>query len=302
MVEVYDLLILGTGPAGMAAAIYGGRYDMKTLIIGKEIGGTTNLAGELENYPGFTGSGVDLMKKFEEQAKTFGAVFEMGNVDKLEKVDRGFSVSVGDKKFVGRSVIGCLGSERRKLEIPGEDEFSGKGVSYCATCDGNFFRGKTVVVVGGSDSAAKAAIYLASICEKVYISYRGEKMRCVPISLDRIEATENIEIIYNSKLVEIVGDGKVSNVRMESLNGKKMVDVDGVFIEIGLMPSTKIFEGLGVELDKGYVKVDEGGRTSVEGLFAAGDGTNNPFKQTITATADGALAAKSAYDFVKLGK
>ena len=301
MVEVYDLIILGTGPAGMAAAIYAGRYDMKTLIIGNEIGGTTNLAGELENYPGFVGSGIDLMKKFEEQAKKFGAVFEMGSVDKLEKVEEGFCVGVGDKKFVGRSVIGALGSERRKLGISGEVEFSGKGVSYCATCDGNFFRGKTVAVIGGSDSAAKAAIYLASICEKVYISYRGDEMRCAPISLDKIEATENVEIIYNSKPVEILGDGKVSRLKLELLEGDKSIDVDGVFIEVGSVPSTKIFKGIGVELESGYIKVDKEGRTYVKGLFAGGDGTNNPFKQVITATADGALAAKSAYDFVKLG-
>lgn len=138
MVEVYDLVILGAGPAGMAAAIYSGRYGMKTLIISKEIGGTANLAWELENYPGFSGSGVELMKKFGEQAKNFGAVFEIGNIDRLEKVENGFKVSVGDKIFVGCSVISGLGSEHRKLEISGEDKFLGKGVSYCATCDGNF--------------------------------------------------------------------------------------------------------------------------------------------------------------------
>ncbi|MCK5321173.1 FAD-dependent oxidoreductase [Candidatus Pacearchaeota archaeon] len=302
MVEIYDLLILGAGPAGMSAAIYAGRYGMKTLIIGKEIGGTTNLAGEFENYPGFTGSGIDLMKKFEEQVKTFGAVFEIGSIDKLEKVEEGFCVSVGDKKFVGSSVISGLGSERRKLGIPGEGKFLGKGVSYCATCDGNFFRGKIVAVIGGSDSAAKAAIYLASICEKVYISYRKEKMRCEPINLEKIEAMKNIEIIYNSKPLEIVGDKNVNGLKLESLDGAKLVDVDGVFIEVGSVPLTVIFDGLGVELENGYIKVDKEGRTSVEGLFAAGDGTNNPFKQTITAAADGVLATRTAYNFVKLGK
>ncbi len=150
MKGVYDLIVLGTGPAGMAAAIYAGRYDMKTLVIGKEVGGMTNLAGEIENYPGFIGSGIDLMKKFEEQAKMFGATFVMGNIDKLEKDKEGFRVDVDGKEYAGKSVISGLGSEHRKLGIPGEAEFLGKGVSYCATCDGNFFRGKSVAVLVSS--------------------------------------------------------------------------------------------------------------------------------------------------------
>ncbi len=318
--KIYDLIILGTGPAGMAAAIYAGRYDLKTLIIGKEIGGMTNLAGELENYPGFIGTGIDLMKKFEEQAKLFGAVFEMGNIEKLEKNEKGFCVSVGDKQFIGKTVISGLGSEHRKLGIPGEKEFLGKGVSYCATCDGNFFRGKTVAVIGGSDSAAKAAVYLATICKKVYISYRKERMRAEPINLDKVEAAKNIEVIYNTKPVEIIGgaargipskdgtdvpfsSGKVNELKIEFDDGKtKTLKVDGIFIEIGSTPLTQILEGLGVELEKGYVKVDKTGKTSVEGLYAAGDGTNNPFKQAITAAADGSLAAKAVYDYLKFGQ
>lgn len=300
--EIYDLIILGTGPAGMAAAIYAGRYGMKTLVIGNTVGGTANLAGEVENYPGFTGTGVDLMKKFEEQAKSFGAIFEIGNIDKIEKIDNEFKVSVGDREFFGRSVISGLGSKHRKLEIPGEKKFLGKGVSYCATCDGNFFRGKTVAVVGGSDSAAKAAIYLSDICEKVYVSYRKEKMRCDAINLKKIEATDNIEIIYNSKPIEIVGDVKVSGLKLELQDGERVLEVDGIFVEIGATPVTDIFADLGVELEDGYIKVDREGRTSVAGLFAAGDVANNPFKQIITAAGDGSVAAKSAYNYVKVGE
>ena len=296
--KIYDVVILGAGPAGMAAGIYAGRYGMKTLVIGSVIGGTANLAGEIENYPGFTGSGADLMEKFEEQAKLFGVEFEIGSIDKVEKTDNEFCVSVDDKEFIGRSVISGLGLERRKLEIPGEKEFLGKGVSYCATCDGNFFRGKTVAVIGGCDSAAKAAIYLADICKKVHVSYRKEKMRCEPINLDRLNAKENVEIIYDSKPVEIIGDGKVSELKLELQDKEKLIKVDGVFIEVGSVPVTKIFDGLGVELEDGYIKVDKEGRTSVEGFFAAGDGTNNPFKQVITATADGVLATRVAYEYV----
>ena len=333
MEEVYDLIVLGTGAAGMAAAIYAGRYDLKTLVIGKEFGGATAWAGEIENYPGFMGRGIDLMKKFEEQAKKFGATFVIGNIDKLEKDREGFKVSVDGKEFVGKAVITGLGSEHRKLGIPGEGEFLGKGVSYCATCDGNFFRGKSVAVVGGSDSAAKAAIYLASICEKVYVSYRGEKMRAEPVNLDHVEAAKNVEFVYNTKPVEIVGTIRVTGLRLvnsvgsqskvaagsDSLNqvgsnsknlvgsaspesDERLLEVDGVFVEIGSTPVTRIVEGLGVELENGYIKVDKEGRTNVAGLFAAGDGTNNPFKQTITAAADGSIAAKTAYNFVRLGK
>lgn len=320
MKKVYDLIILGTGPAGMATAIYSGRYGMKTLIIGNVIGGTANLAGEIENYPGFSGSGIDLMKKFEEQVKSFGTIFEIGDIDKVEKVGDEFHVIVSSavhgipskmgtgvpsssgKKFVGRSVISGLGLERRKLGIPGEKEFLGKGVSYCATCDGNFFRDKNVIVIGGSDSAAKAAIYLSNICKKVYISYRKEKMRCEPINLKKIEAKENVEIIYNSKPVEIMGDEKVSGLKLELQDKEKLIEVYGVFIEIGSVPVTKIFGRLKVKLENGYIKVDKEGRTSVKGFFAAGDGTNNAFKQVITATADGVLAARVAYEYVKLGK
>jgi len=320
--EVYDLLVLGAGPAGMAAAIYAGRYDLKTLVVGNEVGGMANLAGEIENYPGFIGSGIDLMLKFKEQAEMFGAKFVIGNVDKLEKSEEGFKISVGSaargipskegtsvpsssgKVFFGKSVILALGTEHRKLGISGEDEFLGKGVSYCATCDGNFFRGKTVAVVGGSDAAAKAAIYLASICEKVYVSYRKEKMRCEPTYLKKIEEIKNVEIFYGTKSMEIIGDTKVTGLRLaksevgNQKSEERVLDVDGVFVEIGSTPVTRIVEGVGVELEDGYLKVDREGRTSVEGLFAAGDLTNNFFKQVVTAAGSGAVAVKGVYEFL----
>jgi thioredoxin reductase (NADPH) len=322
---IYDLMILGTGSAGMAAAIYAGRYGLKTVIIGKEIGGATSYSGPIENYPGHIGTGQELMATFEKQAKDFGAVFVMGNVDKLKKAKSGFVAMVGDKKYEGKTLITGLGSVHRKLGIPGEEEFAGKGVSYCATCDGNFFKGKIVSVIGGSDSAAKAAIYLSDICEKVYISYRKEKMRAEPINLQKVMERKNIEIIYNSKPVEIIGDGaargipskegtnvpsssgKVTGLKLESTVGEKLakdtLDVSAVFVEIGSTPMIEIFQDLNLKTDKGgYIIVDKNGKTNVPGVFAAGDGANNAFKQTITATADGVLCAKAAYDFVKLGK
>ena len=254
---IYDLMILGTGPAGMAAAIYAGRYGLKTVIIGKLIGGATGYAGPIENYPGHIGTGVELMETFKKQAEEFGAVFVIGNVDKLKKGKSGFIAMVGNKKYEGKALITALGSERRKLGIPGEEEFAGKGVSYCATCDGNFFKSKTVAIIGGADAAAKAAIYLSDICKKVYISYRKEKLRAEPINIQKVLERKNIEI----------------------------------------------FQDLNLKTDQGgYILVDKNGKTNVPGVFAAGDGANNSFKQTITAAADGVLCAKSAYDFLKLGK
>jgi len=304
---IYDLMILGTGAAGMAAAIYAGRYGLKTIIIGKESGGATAYSGPIENYPGHIGTGVDLMNTFEKQAKEFGAIFVLGNVDKLSNAKSGFIAMVGDKKYEGKALITALGSVHRKLGILGEAELAGKGVSYCATCDGNFFKGKTVAVIGGSDSAAKAAIYLSDICKQVYISYRKEKMRAEPINLQKIVAKKNVKIIYNTKPVAITGDTKVNGLKLESTIGKKLTKdtlaVDGVFVEIGSTPIIEIFKGFNIKMTKGgYIVVDKVGRTSIKGMFAAGDAADNPFKQTITATADGVLAAKAAYDYVKLGK
>ena len=304
---IYDLMILGTGPAGMAAAIYAGRYGLKTVIIGKLIGGATGYAGPIENYPGHIGTGVELMETFKKQAEEFGAVFVIGNVDKLKKGKSGFIAMVGDKKYEGKTLITGLGSEHRKLGIPGEEKLTGKGVSYCATCDGNFFKSKTVAVIGGSDSAAKAAIYLSDICKKVYISYRKEKLRAEPINIQKVLERKNIEILFNTKPIEIVGESKVTGLKLESSIGKKlakdMLTVDAVFIEIGSTPTIEIFQDLNLKTDQGgYILVDKNGKTNVPGVFAAGDGANNSFKQTITAAADGVLCAKSAYDFLKLGK
>jgi len=330
--EVYDVVILGAGPAGMTAGIYAGRYNLKTLIVGKSVGGTANLAGELENWPGFSGSGMELMKSFKKQAEKFNCHFLEGDIEKVEKfasrkssstlsmekfsrkstgkvqVSPGglavFNVTVDGKVVTGKSLIVALGTEHRQLNIPGEKEFLGKGVSYCATCDGNFFRGKNVVVIGGADSAAKAALYLADICEKVYVVYRKHEMRCEPVSLSKICSTPNIEIIYYSNPVEIVGEGLVKGLKIltEKEDGGKTertLDVNGVFIEVGAAPATEVVKGLGVNVDKNYIVTDKGARTNVEGVFAAGDVTNNEMKQMVTAAGEGAIAAKGAHEFCK---
>ena len=271
----------------------------------------------------------------EEQAERFGCHFLEGDIKKVEKlgswkgsatpeglnrfaigkayVSHGglatFEVTVDDKVVVGKSLIVALGTEHRQLNIPGEKEFLGKGVSYCATCDGNFFRGKRVAVVGGADSAAKAALYLADICEKVYVVYRKHEMRCEPVSLSKICSTPNIEIIYFSVPTEIVGSGKVEKLKIESEErGEIEIDVDGVFIEAGATPVVEVVKELGLEMsskddpagpDGDYIVCGKDGKTNVDGVFAAGDVTNNFLKQMVTAAGEGAVAGKGAHEYIQ---
>lgn len=302
----YDLVILGAGAAGLTATIYAQRYGMKSVVIGKEFGGATAWAGEIENYPGFIGTGRELMDKFKSQAEKFGAEFITGDIQNVIKEGNKFVVELYEQKIIGKTIMSGLGSEHRKLNIIGEEKFFGKGLSVCATCDGNFFKGKDVVVIGGGDAAAKAILYLSEICAKVYASYRKEPLRCEPIYLERIKNKKNVELIYNSVPTEIIGENKVSGLKIKAVDGhkisKNILKIDGVFSEIGSDPIVKPFESLGLELDKGHIMVDKEGKTNIPGFYAAGDGTNNPFKQTITAAASGAIAAYSAYNYIIKGK
>jgi thioredoxin reductase (NADPH) len=302
MEDVYDILILGGGPAGLTAALYAARYNLKVLVVASNFGGTANQAGEVENWPGQISSGMDLMNKFKSQAEQFGAEFLQSDVDHVDKCEEGFLVKVGEEFIKGKSVILALGTETRKLNVPGEKEFLGKGVSYCATCDGMFFKGKKVAVVGGADSAAKAALYLADICEKVTIVYRRAEMRCEPISLKKIQEKENIEIVYHSVPKEIRGEGLVNEFVVDVEGVEKVLEVDGVFVEIGATPIVDVVNCLGLELEKDYIITDKQMKTNVSGVFGAGDNTNNKFKQIVVAAGEGALAAKSAYDYLRFGK
>ncbi len=304
MREVYDVLILGGGPAGLTAGIYCGRYNLKSLVVAGNFGGTANLAGEVENWPGFIGSGRDLMNKIKKQAKKFGAEFLETSFEKVEKVDGLFVLHYGESFVKGKSLIVALGTEHRQLDIRGEKEFLGKGVSYCATCDGNFFKGKRVAVVGGADSAAKAALYLADICEKVIIVYRKHEMRCEPVSLSAICGKKNIEILYFSKPLEILGKGVVKGLKIlktdeDGNNGReKILDVSGVFIEAGAVAATEVLKDLGLTIEKGYIVTGKDCATNVLGVFAAGDVTNSEMRQMITAAGEGAVAAKGVHEFL----
>lgn len=296
---VYDTIILGAGPAGLTAAIYAGRYNMKTLVLSSDFGGTANLAGEVENWPGVIGAGIEIMSKIREQAEQFGAELVTANVQEVKKEGNEFVVKYNEGEVASsKTLIVTLGSKHRKLEIPGEEEFLGKGVSYCATCDGNFFRGKTVAVIGGSDSAAKAAIYLGDICEKVYIVYRRDKLRCEPIYLSNIEKNDKIEIVYGSTPEEIIGGNLVEKLKIKKGDSFSELGVNGVFIEVGSTPSTELVASLGLGLENGYIKTDKAAKTSVKGVFAAGDITDISMRQMITASGEGAIAAHSAQNYI----
>ena len=304
--KTYDLIILGGGPAGLTAAIYAGRYNLKVLVVAKSIGGTANLAGEVENWPGYIGPGIELMRNIKNQAERFGAEFLEGEISSVEKNNDDFILNLSDKKVYGKTLVIALGTEHRQLDVPGEKEFLGKGVSYCATCDGNFFKNKTVAVIGGADSAARAALYLSSICKKIHIIYRRHEMRCEPVSLSNICGKENIEIHYHSNPVEIIGENTVEKLKIitdwpDKEKVEHVIPVDGVFIEIGATPTSKVVESLGLDMEDGYIVTDKETNTNIEGVFAAGDVSNNFFKQIVTASAEGAIAAKKVHEYL-LGK
>lgn len=304
-IEHYDVLILGGGPAGLTAALYAGRYHRTTAVIAKAIGGTANLAGEIENWPGFMGPGIQLMQDFKKQAEQFGARFLEGEVKRVYQDENGYVLDIGEKEIHGRTIILALGTEHRKLNIPGEKEYLGKGVSYCATCDGMFFKNKIVTVVGGANSAAKAALYLADIAKKVNIIYRKNEMRCEPISLKKIKEKDNLQIYYHATPTEIIGNAKVEKIKLKQNLPKEEpkeieLDTDGIFIEIGATPINDIVQDLDLKLDeKSYIVTDKDAQTNLKGIYAAGDGTNNKLKQVVTAAAEGAVAAKSAHEYLQ---
>jgi len=296
--QKYDLIIVGAGPAGLTAGLYAVRSGLKVGIISKDIGGTANSILELENWPGFKGSGTKLMKEFYEQVKKYDVYFIMADVENIKKEKQGFIVETKNKKLQSRAVILATGTKRKELNIPGEKELKGKGVSYCVTCDSFFFKDKIVGVIGGSDCAATSALALSDIAKKVYVIYRGEKLRCEDINSKRLEDRKNVEIIYNAIPKEIKGKEKVKSLIIKKETDKE-IELDGVFIEIGSVALTKFVKNLKLKLDDDYIVVDEEMKTSIPGIFAAGDVTHHKLKQVVVASGQGAIAAKSIYDYLK---
>ncbi len=296
----YEVIIVGAGPAGLTAALYCARSGLKTAVVSKDIGGTTNSILELENWPGYSGPGSKLMMQFYSQVKKYEVDFIMDEVKKISKEKKEFLIETKKDNYLSKTIILSTGTSRRKLNILGEEKFLGKGVSYCVTCDAFFFKGKIAAVIGGSDCAAVSALALSDLAKKVYVIYRGEKLRCEDINSKRLENKENVEIIYNAIPKKVEGSQKVEKLIYEQNKVQKEIALEGIFVEIGAIPLTEMAEKLNLDLDsEKYIIVDENMKTSVEGIFACGDCTNQRLKQVVVASGQGAIAAKNAYDFLR---
>lgn len=302
--NIYDLIIIGSGPAGLAAAIYAQRAKLNTLVIEKAMvsGGQVLNTYEVDNYPGLPGiGGYDLGMKFREHADKLGAVFAEDEVVRIEDEGEGRAKRVigQDKTYEARALILATGAHHRLLGVPGEQELSGAGVSYCATCDGAFFRNKVTAVVGGGDVAVEDAIFLARMCSKVYVIHRRDQLRAARSLQEKLFSLDNVEMIWDSVAEEICGEEQVNGLKIANVKTgeKKTLSLQGVFIAVGITPESQAFEGL-VDMEQGYIKAGEDCATSVPGIFAAGDVRKKNLRQIITAAADGANAVTSVEHYL----
>ncbi len=298
----YDIIILGSGPAGLSAAIYAQRARLSTLLIEEKplSGGQILDTYEVDNYPGLPGiTGFEMGQKFRAHADQLGA--EVVNTQVLEVKLDGEIKTVVTKKGVyeAKALIIATGATHRRLGIPGEDKLAGMGVSYCATCDGAFFKGKTVAVVGGGDVALEDALFLARGSEKVYLVHRRDEFRGARILQEKVKETENIEPVLDSVVTEIKGEGQVSSILVQNKNGdSRELQVQGVFIAVGIEPNSSAVKDLVAQDAGGYIVAGEDTRTSVDGIFAAGDVRTKQLRQVLTAAADGANAVTSAEKYI----
>jgi len=297
-----DIIIIGGGPGGLTAAIYAKRAGCDISVFEcMSPGGQVMTTPEIENYPGFSGTGFDLAMKFFEQTSAMGVDFQFENIKSLKKEDGIFKLCCeSGAEFEAKSVIIASGARRRKLDIKGEGEFTGRGVSYCATCDGNFFKEKIAVVVGGGNTAVEDAIYLSKLCSKVYLVHRRDSFRASKVLTDKLPNHPNIELVLNTVPLEIGGDDKVNKLIVSNkITGETSeIITDAVFVAVGTIPETSFLPSE-VELDGGgYVVTNNKCMTNIEGLYAIGDVRNTPLKQVITAAADGAVAAAYAAEYI----
>jgi len=302
---MYDCIIIGGGIAAFGAAIYCGRFQLKTAVVGEKLGGTIMNTDDISNYPGFKKiSGMDLFDKVQDHAKDYDIEIISKKVESIKKSKDCYKVKTKDKELETKTIILATGTEWRKLNVPGEKEFENKGVHYCALCDAPIYKDKVLAIVGGSDSAAKESLLLAEYGSKVYIIYRKEKIRAEPINLKSVEANDKIEIINNANITTIKGDKFVKSVELDNeYNGSKELKLDAVFIAIGHIPNSSLAKDIKVKVDvKGYIITDEDSKTNVKGVFACGDVTNSKFKQAITGVAEGVKAAYNVYEYVSKEK
>lgn len=301
--DIYDVIIVGGGAAGLTAAIYAGRKKMKSLLITVDIGGQTNLTPHIENYPGYTAkSGPDLMKTMEQQARGFGTELVFGKVTKAEKSGNSFSVTASNKeKYMSKTLILANGKVPKTPGIPGEGKFMGRGISTCAVCDAPIFKNKTVAVIGGGNSALDAAELTSKFSSKVYLVHRRNEFRGDEILVNRVKKIKNVEFVLNHVPVEVKGDKFVKSLVIADVETKKRkeIGIDGVFLEIGYIVDTDFIKGLVKVNSLGEIMVDGNCQTSQPGVFAAGDITSVPYKQTVIAAGHGAIAALSAYNYLQ---
>ncbi len=307
----YDLAVIGTGVAGLAAGMYAARLNLRTLLIGNagegsaalDIGGTITLTDVVENYPGFVKlTGQELAEKLHEHTRSYPLVeFKNAWVQSIDRGGHCFFLHVGDEVFQASTVLFATGTRHRELKVPGHDRFRNKGISYCALCDGPLYRGKTVAVVGGSDSAAKEALVLAEQAGRVYLIARGAELRAEPINRTRVGTHPKITVIPSTNVVAVEGEQKVARAVMDRpFNGSPTLALDAVFVAIGVIPLSDLAKSLGVAVNpRGEIMMDRNSRTNVPGIYAAGDVGDRPFKQAITGVAEGVVAAYSAFEDLK---
>ncbi len=293
---MYDCIIIGGGIAGLTAGIYAARAGLSTVIVEKEqCGGQALMADIVENYPGFEGYGFELIEKIQQKAEKSGALIEYDEIKSVDFSGKIKYVKGFEKTYRGKTIIVATGARHKRAGFIGEDTFAGMGVSYCAICDGAFFKEKDVAVIGGANTAVSEALYLANICRKVYLIYRGSKLRADFALTERIKSRDNIEVIYNSIPIRVTGDTTVEKI----ITDKEEINVNGVFVAVGLIPVTGLFYNI-LELDdRGYIKTKHELKTNCKGVFAAGDCRVKKLQQMICSASDGAIAATEAVKAVK---
>ncbi len=302
--HVHDVIILGSGPAGQTAALYAARAELRPLVItGVEVGGQSATTDRLENFPGFPGGvgGLELSDLFQSQAENFGAQFVFDHAASVDFSKRPFKITTDQQDYFAKSVILSTGASYRKLGIPGEKEFHGNGVSYCATCDGWYYKDKEIVVVGGGDSALQESLFLTRFAKKVTVVHRRDQLRASAILQNRARNHPQIEFVLESEIAEIVGNGEVQGVKIKNKKSHEIIDypTQGVFVFIGFTPNSGLYRGQ-LELDeKGYVRTTDWVKTSVEGIFAAGEIADPVYRQVVTSAGMGAAAAIQATHYLE---
>ena len=303
---MYDVIILGAGAAGLTAAVYTCRKKLKTLILSIDVGGQTNLTSHIENYPG-TGpmSGIELMQRFQDEAIGFGAELIMGKANKVDKIDNGFKVWLANgETYECKALILAYGKVPKSLGIVGEEKFMGRGVSTCVTCDLPLYKNRDIAVIGGGNSAVEGALESATIARKVYLVHKRDSFRADEVTVEKLKNNKQIELVLNSIPLKVIGDKNVDGIEVENIvtKEKKEIKVDGIFIEIGYVVDTSFVQHLVKVNEKKEIIVDERGNTSCPGIFAAGDITPVPFKQTVISAGAGAKAGLEAYKYLSGGK